>query len=283
MQNKVCLITGATSGIGEITAHALAEMGATVVVVSRDPQRCANTVDRIRRETGRPKVDYLVGDLSSQAQVRRVAEEFQRRYPRLDVLVNNAGALFMQRQVSTDGIEMTFALNHLAYFLLTNLLIDRLKTSQAARIVNVSSDAHRGARLNFNDLQGEHGYNGWRAYSQSKLANLLFTFELARRLEGSQITANAMHPGFVATNFGKNNSTLFNLGMRLTHRLALSPEKGAETITYLSASPEVEGVTGKYFVKKKPVRADPAAYDRQAAERLWQVSAAMTGVGQPAL
>ena len=278
MQGKICMVTGATSGIGLITARTLAQQGARVIVVGRDPERGATTVGRIVQETGNPRVDLLLADLSARAEVRRLAGEFQHRFARLDVLVNNAGALFTRRHLSADGIEMTFALNHLGYFLLTNLLLDTLKASPPARIVNVSSDAHRGARMNFSDLQGERRYGGWRTYSQSKLANLLFTYELARRLEGTGVTANAMHPGFVATGFSRNNRGLFGLLMRVAQLTALSPEQGAETLIYLATSPEVEGVTGRYFVKKRPVESSMASYDRSAAQRLWQLSSELTGL-----
>jgi NAD(P)-dependent dehydrogenase (short-subunit alcohol dehydrogenase family) len=277
LSGKTFLITGATAGIGEVTARELARRGGRVIVASRDPGRCAATAARIREETGSREVETIAADLSSQAQVRQLAEEIYRRCGRLDVLVNNAGAWFNSRHVSVDGIEMTFALNHLGYYLLTLLLLDLLKASAPARIVNVSSDAHQTARINFSDLQGQR-YAGFRAYVVSKLANILFTYELARRLDGSRVTANALHPGFVATRFGKNNGPLLALGMGVVNRLfALSPEQGARTNLYLAASPEIEGVTGRYFVREKAVRSAPASYNQADAERLWQVSAEMTG------
>ncbi|HEX9867349.1 MAG TPA: SDR family oxidoreductase, partial [Candidatus Tectomicrobia bacterium] len=273
MHDKICMVTGATSGIGFVTAQALAREGATVIVVGRNPERGAATVDRIQQETSNSAVELMVADLSMQVQVRQLASEVQRRFAHLDLLINNAGALFGQRQLTAEGLEMTFALNHLAYFLLTNLLLDRLKASASARIVNVSSEAHRGARLNFADLQGQHRYRGWRAYAQSKLANVLFTYELARRLEGTGIVANALHPGFVATNFGRNNLGLTAMLWRILQLAAISPEEGAQTIIYLASSVEVKDVTGRYFVKNKAVRSSEASYERAAAERLWQVSA----------
>lgn len=276
MHGKVCVVTGATSGIGLVTAETLARQGATLVVVGRNPERGAATVSRIQQETGNAAVELMVADLSAQAQVRRLASEIQRRFARLDVLVNNAGALFGRRQLSQDGIEMTFALNHLAYFLFTNLLLDALKASTSARIVNVSSEAHRRARLDFADLQGQHRYSGWRAYARSKLANILFTYELARRLEGTGVVANALHPGFVATNFGRNNRSITAMLFRVLQLAAISPEEGAHTIIYLATSPEVQGITGEYFVKQKAVRSSQVSYDRAAAERLWQVSAGLT-------
>jgi retinol dehydrogenase-12 len=280
MRGKVCLVTGATSGVGLVTARELARQGATVVIAGRHQERGETTVSRIRQETGNPNVVLLLADLSVQEHVRHLAAACHRRFPRLDVLVNNAGAIFMRRQVSADGIEMTLALNHLNYFLLTTLLLDTLKAGAPARVVNVSSSAHRDARINFDDLQGERRYSGWRAYSQSKLANLLFTYELARRLEGTGVTVNALHPGFVATRFGRNNRGLFALLIRLGQIAALSPEQGAETIVYLASSPDVEGVTGAYFVKKRPVDSSRTSYDRDAARRLWQMSTELTGVAK---
>jgi retinol dehydrogenase 12 len=276
MHGKVCVVTGATSGIGLVTAQVLARQGATLIVVARNPERGAATVSRIQQETGNSAVELMVVDLSTQAQVRQLASEIQHRFTRLDILINNAGALFAKRQLSEDGIEMTFALNHLAYFLLTNLLLDLLKAADSARIINVSSEAHRHGRLDFLDLQGQHRYSGWRAYSRSKLANILFTYELVRRLEGTGIQANALHPGFVATNFGRNNRSITTVLFRILQLAAISPEEGAQTIIYLASSPEVKGVTGAYFVKQKAVRSSQASYDVAAAERLWQVSAELT-------
>ena len=278
VRGKVCMVTGATSGIGLVTAQALARQGATVIVVGRNRERGVATVKRIQQETGNAAVDWMVADLSVQAQVRQLVREFRERFARLDVLVNNAGALFARRSLSLDGIEMTFALNHLAYFLLTNLLLDTLKASAPARIVNVASAAHRGAQIDVADVQGERRYSGWRAYAQSKLANLLFTYELARRLEGTGVTANALHPGFVATNFGRSNRGLVSLIIRVSQLAAISPEQGAQTIIYLATAPEVEGISGKYFVKQRVVPSSEASYDRDAAQRLWQVSATMTGL-----
>ncbi len=277
MSGKVCLVTGATSGIGEVTAGELARKGATVVVVGRNPQKCEATVGRIRERTGNPAVEPLVADLSSQVEVRRLAEEFVRRHDRLDVLVNNAGALLMDRRVSVDGIEMTFALNHLAYFLLTDLLLDRLRASAPSRIVVVSSDAHRGVTMDFDDLGGRAKYRGFRAYSRSKLANVLFVRELARRLEGTGVTANALHPGFVASGFFSGDGPAWWAMRRLAGLFAVTPERGAKTSVYLASSPEVEGVTGQYFVKEKPVEPSWAARDEEAARRLWRVSEEMTG------
>lgn len=278
LKGKVILITGATNGIGRVTAQTLAMDGATVVLVGRNPEKTAAVAGEIQQRTGNPRVEYLVGDLSVQADVRRVADAFRQRHDRLDVLINNAGAFIQRHTLSQDGIEMTFALNHLAYFLLTNLLLDRLTASAPARIINVSSMAHYGSRLNFDDLQNSQSYNGWRAYGQSKLANLYFTYELARRLEGTGVTVNALHPGFVASNFGRSNGGLFIPLFWLAQIAAISPEQGAKTSIYLASSPEVSGVTGKYFDKCRPVASSKVSYDAAAARRLWEISAEMTGL-----
>jgi NAD(P)-dependent dehydrogenase (short-subunit alcohol dehydrogenase family) len=278
MKNKVCLITGATSGIGQATAMALAQKGARVIVAGRDEERCQNTVAHIQQETQNFHVDYLVGDLSVQAQIHQMAAEFKSRYERLDVLVNNAAAIFFFRRVSADGVEMNFAVNHLAYFLLTNLLLDTIKASAPARIVNVASNSHYGKHLDFDNLQLKRGYNPMRAYGRSKLCNLYFTYELARRLEGTGVTVNAMHPGFVRTNMAANNGWLVKLFLPLVHRNSLSPEQGASTAVYLASSPDVEGVTGKFFVREKEKKSDPVSYDESAARRLWEVSEEITGL-----
>jgi len=235
-------------------------------------------VREIQRTTKNERVEYLLGDLSVQAEVRRVASEFRQHYNRLDVLINNAGAVFVKRELSRDGFEMTFALNHLAYFLMTHLLLDLLIASAPARIINVSSMAHVSARLNPDELQSQPGYNSWRSYGQSKLANLYFTYELARRLHGTGVTVNALHPGFVATNFGRSNGGLFNPLFRLAQVAAISPEAGAKTSIYLATSPEVEGVTGKYFDRCKPIPSSKVSYDLETARKLWDLSMKMTGL-----
>lgn len=279
MTGKVCLVTGATSGIGQATAHALARLGATVVILGRNPEKSAATVAQVNQACDNPNTDCLLADLSSQAAIRQMAQQFKERYQRLDVLVNNAGAVFMQRQESVDGIEMTFALNHLGYFLLTNLLLDVLKASAPARIVNVSSELHRKARLDFNDLQNTRRYRGMKAYHQSKLANILFTYELARRLEGTGVTVNALSPGLVATNLGMNNRGLSPLMKRLVDRwIGISPEEGAQTGVYLTTSPQVERVTGKYFVEQEAIPSSPESCDEAIAARLWEVSAELVGL-----
>lgn len=277
MQGKVCLVTGATAGIGQETAKGLAQRGATVIVVGRNEEKTRGVVETLRQETGNASVEPMLADLSVQAQIHRLAEEFKSRYTRLDVLVNNAGAVMMSRQESSDGIEMTFALNHLNYFLLTTLLLDVLQASAPSRVIVVSSSAHQGGKMNWDNLLLTRRYNAWAAYSQSKLANVLFTYELARRLEGTGVTVNALHPGFVASNFiSTNNGSWTRFVRRLLHMAAISVERGAETPIYLATSPEVEGVTGKYFVEKKAVRSTDASYDLEAQRRLWEVSEAMT-------
>jgi NAD(P)-dependent dehydrogenase (short-subunit alcohol dehydrogenase family) len=279
MQGRICLITGATSGIGRVTAQALAQRGATVVLVARNEARAQSTRTQIVQQTGNANVEYLLADLSVQAQVRLVAQAFKQRYTRLHVLVNDAGAMFWSRRETADGLEMTFALNHLAPFLLTNLVLDTLKTSAPARIVTVASAAHTGAQIPFDDLQQtHHRYRPLRVYGESKLANLLFTYELARRLEGTQVSANALHPGFVATNFARGDNRLMQLLVPLSRPFAISPEEGADTAIFLATSAEVEGISGQYFVKRRPARSSPASYDRDATRRLWEISAQLTGL-----
>jgi retinol dehydrogenase-14 len=276
MGEKVCLITGATSGIGRATAMGLANMGAGVVMVGRDRGRGEAALADIREKSANASVDLMLADLSSQEEIRRLADDFKEAYPRLDVLINDAGLFRSQRITTADGIEMTFAVNHLAHFLLTNLLLDVLKSSVPSRIINVSSGDHSNGTIDFDDLQGEKGYKGAKAYSQSKLANVLFTYELARRLEGTGISANCLHPGVVGTNFGSGVSGVFGFMVRALRPLMKSPEKGAETSIYLASSPEVEGLSGRYFVKKAEARSSDVSYDERIARRLWEVSAQLT-------
>ena len=280
LKGMICLVTGATSGIGEATALELARMGAAVAVAGRNPEKCMATVGRIRRETGNLDVEYLLADLSSQAETRALAAEFLKRHRRLNVLVNNAGSAFLRRRSSVDGIEMTLALNHLSYFLLTDLLLDTLKSSAPARIVNVSSNAHKGSPVDLDDLQLEHGYSILKAYNRSKFANVLFTYELARRLDGTGVTANALHPGLVYTNIARRNGKLIEWGWKLyaRRRGVLTPEQGASSSVYMAASPDLEGVTGVYFVKTARAPSDPSTYDEAMARKLWQASAQLTGV-----
>lgn len=279
MDERVCLITGGTRGIGRVTARAVAQNGLRVVIVARDEERARAVTESIRTQTGSPAVDYLLADLSSQEQVRRLADEFARRYGRLDVLVNNAGAIFTTRQITVDGIERTFALNHLAPFLLTNLLLDTLKASAPSRVVTVSSVAHRGAHMRFDDPQFERRpYRAFAAYSQSKLANLLFTYELARRLGGTGVTANALHPGVVASNFGRSNGGIWPALFTLSRPFMISAERGAQTSIYLATAPEIEGITGEYFAHCRPSRSSAASYDVESQRRLWEMSERLTGL-----
>lgn len=276
------MVTGATSGIGAATAMALARMGATIIVIGRNEKKCKRTVKKIQSSTGNSSVAYLLADLSSQKDIRQLSEQFKSQYQRLDILINNAGAKFVSRQETIDGYEMSFALNHLAYFMLTNLLLDHLKRSEETRIINVSSGSHGGcSQINFDDLQSKKGYVGKKAYAQSKLANLLFTYELTRRLKGTRVTANALEPGGVATNFCRNNGLISWLKHITAHILArnlIGPAEGAKTGVYLATSPEVKGVSGKYFSEQKMVASSSASYDKDAARRLWGVSLRLTGL-----
>ena len=273
-RGKICLITGASAGIGKEMARQIARSGIIILMVSRSRERLAAAQDEIKREVPAAKTDMMVADLSSQAEIRRLASEFKNRYNRLDILINNAGVIVPSRSLTVDGIETTFAVNHLGYFLLTNLLLETIKSSPPARIVNVSSAAHKSARIDFDDLQNEKRYSGFFVYCESKLANVLFTYELARRLEGTGVTANCFHPGAIATELFRDQNFLVRLGTQLFLK---SPARGAETGVYLATSPEVEGVTGKYFVNKHPARSNRQSYDKAAAERLWQISAELTG------
>lgn len=271
MQGKVCLITGATGGIGRVTALELARRGATVVGVGRHAEKCRRAAEQIRRTADNPHVAYLVADLSALGETRRVAMEFLDRYDRLDVLINNVGGYFSQFQETVDGIELTIALNLLSPFLLTHCLLDRLKASAPARIINVSSDAHRKGEIRFADLEGRRRYAGWFAYMQSKLGDILFTHELARRLAGSGVTANALHPGFVNTNFAHSSHGLFAYVIRIAQKLiAISPEQGAQTQVYLASSPAVATVSGEYFEKSQPAVPARAAQDPATAAQLWE-------------
>jgi retinol dehydrogenase-12 len=277
---KVCLLTGATRGIGRAAAEALARTGMTLFLVGRDAQRVEETVLAVRA-AGPGPVEGLVADLSLRSEVRRLAAEVKKRCPRLDVLVNNAGAIFTRREETKEGTEKTLALNHLGYFLLTLELLDLLKASAPSRVVNVASEAHRGMRLDFQDLENRRRYSGLRVYGQSKLMNILFTAELAKRLEGTGVTVNALHPGVVATGFGKNTPGLFSALIKLAAPFMTTPEQGAETVVYLATSPEVEGVTGKYFAKSRQSRPSPKAMDVESARKLWEASELLVAQGKP--
>ncbi len=272
MTGKVCLVTGATGGIGKVTALELARQGATVVIVGRNQLKTEGVADMIKRETGNQNVSYLLGDLSVQAEVRRVASEFKQKFDRLDVLVNNAGAYYQKRQTSKDGLELTFALNHMAYFILTNELLDLLKASAPSRIINVSSDAHQMGKMDFSDLQLQQKYGAWKSYGQSKLANILFTKELARRLAGTGVTVNALHPGVVATSFAANNGMIGQVLRKAMNLFSISPEKGAETTLYLATSPDVSKITGEYFDKKAITRSSAESNNPAVAQKLWEAS-----------
>lgn len=274
MAGKTCVITGASAGIGRATALALARMGARVGMVSRSRERGEAARAEVVRGSGGGAVDLFVADLSVQAEVRRLAAEIRERYDRLDVLVNNAAVYTAKRELSPDGIELQLAVDHLAPFLLTRLLLDLLVRSAPARVVTVSSEAHRGVRLEWEDLQGERRYRGLRAYRMAKLANLLFTRELARRMAGTGVTANAAHPGVVGTDllFGGWGP------LRLLKRFLRTPEQGARVVVRLASAPELEGVTGRYFREEGEIRPSAAALDDEAALRLWRVSEELTGI-----
>jgi len=278
LAGSTVLVTGGTGGIGRATALGLAMMGAHLAITGRDRGRTEGAAREIRAAGG-GQVDVFVADLSSQSEVRRLADEVLKTYPGIDVLVNNVGGYWNTRHVTADGLEHTFALNHLAPFLLTNLLLDRLKQSAPARVVTVSSNAQAMGRIDFDDLQGERSYSGSRAYNQSKLANVLFTYELAKRLQASAVTANALHPGVVSTSFGAEDPRgIQRLIIPLARPFMKSPAQGAATSIHLASSPDLEQVTGRYFANSKPKRSSKRSYDEAAAARLWQVSADLVGL-----
>jgi retinol dehydrogenase-14 len=281
MAGKTVLITGGTSGIGRATAIGLAELGAQVAITGRDLGRVEAAAAEIHLTTGNPDIHGFAADLSSQAEVRRLAAQVLDAYPRLDVLVNNVGGFWATRHVTADGLERTFALNHLAAFLLTDLLLDRLKASAPARVVTVSSGAQSLGRIEFDDLQGERKYSGQTAYNQSKLASVMFTYELARRLVGTGVTATVLHPGVVSTAFGAEDpSRIFKLIVPFYRPFMKTPQQGAATSIYMASSPAVDGVTGQYFAGRRPKPSNKASYDLAAATRLWHVSADLVGLTQ---
>lgn len=291
MHGKRVLITGATNGIGKQAALELARMGAAVVIVGRDEVKTRKVSLDLKTLSGNSDIDLAVGDLSSMAEVRRIASEYRDTYGRLDVLLNNAGAMFTRYQTSADGYEMTFALNHFSYYLLTLLLLDIIKLTARdhgeARIINVSSGAHKSGALNqglwLEELRSEAGFRGmggFASYSASKLANILFTYELARRLTDTKVSVNALHPGFVNTGFGHNTSGIMSAFVKASQKLfARSPRKGAESLVYLASSPDAHGVTGKYWQDKQQTPSSDISYDREQQTKLWEFSAAATGVG----
>jgi retinol dehydrogenase-12 len=282
MHGRTVLVTGANQGIGKAAALLLAQQGASVAIVSRNADKGRVAAADIEAASG-SKVDLIVGDLSSHAEVRRTAEEFKSRHATLDVLINNAGVFVPKRRTSVDGFEETWAVNHLAYFLLTHELLDMLKASAPARIVNVSSDAHRHGRMHWDDLEfASHRYSAWGAYAQSKLANILFTYELARRLEGSRVTANALHPGVVASGFGQTYFGPMALLYTLGGPFMLSPERGAKSSVYLASSPEVAEVTGRYFSRCRPEKSSGVSYCQVSQRKLWALSEEMTRSGRVA-
>ena len=282
IEGKTCMITGPTAGIGRVTARELARRGANLVLVARSRARAEETVRDIRERTPGANLEVMIADLASQAEIRRLADAFLATNRPLHVLVNNAGVFNLRRELTPDGIEATLAVNHLAYFLLTLLVLPRLRESAPARIVNVASDAHRWGTIGFDDLQGERSYRAMKIYGRSKLANILFTSELARRLEGSGVTVNCLHPGAVGTQLGSNNGAIAKLLMPIARLFLRTPEKGAETTIYLASSPEVEGVSGDYFADGKPRRSSREACDADVARRLWRVSEQMTGLAATA-
>ena len=275
MKGKTVVMTGATSGIGEVAALALAGLGARIVFIARDEARARATLRKIEAKAPGSSHRMHLADLSSMGETRKAGAAIAASEPRIDVLINNAGAMFADRRVTPEGLELTFALNHMAYFVLTEALREKLIASAPARIVSTSSTAHEGASLDFSDLQSARGYGGFKVYGRSKLANILFTRELARRLAGTGVTANCLHPGFVATRFGHSAGGWTGRLVPFLQAFAISPEKGADTIVHLASSPEVADVTGGYFVKRKVVEPSAAARDDSAARRLWEASEAL--------
>jgi NAD(P)-dependent dehydrogenase (short-subunit alcohol dehydrogenase family) len=280
MKNKIVIITGANSGIGYFTALEIAKLGAKVVMVCRNKDKGEVARQEIIKKSNNTAVFLKIADLSSQKQIRLLAEELKKEYPVIDVLVNNAGVLVPERRESEDGIELTWATNHLAYFLLTNLLLDNLKAASSARIVNVASEVQQIGNIYWDDIELKNNYTSFKAYAQSKLANIMFSNELAKRLEGTKVTTNALHPGAVATNFGSDGKGLIAWLFKTFRWSLLSAQQGAETSIWLATSPQVEGVTGQYFSKKKAIRAKTLAYSKEALKRLWEISEQMTGLAK---
>ena len=281
MIGKICIVTGSNSGIGKTTALSLAKKGAAVVMIVRNQDKGEIARQEIIDESGNESVDMLIADLSSMEEVRRVAREFKEKYSKLHVLVNNAGGLLNKFHTTTDGHELTFAINHLAPFLLTHELLDILKASAPSRVVNVSSGAQSMGKIDFENLQSEKGYSSFRAYSNAKLMLVMTTYEMARRLEGTGVTANVLHPGFVRTNFGKGDAgPIRKFFLKLSSPFAKSSEKGAETPVYLASSPEVEGVTGQYFANRKVGKSSMRSYESDIQQKLWERTEEILGLSQ---
>ncbi|HWW29770.1 MAG TPA: SDR family oxidoreductase [Steroidobacteraceae bacterium] len=278
MRGKVVVVTGATSGIGEVAARRLAGMGARIVLVARDKARGEAALAGLRSGGAGNSHSIHYGDLSRISEMKRVAQEISAAQPRIDVLINNAGAMFGSRQLTEDNLERTFAINHMAYFVLTQGLRERLLASAPARIVNTASAAHQGAKLDFDDLQAAHGFSPMRAYGRSKLCNILFTRELARRLSGKGVTANCLHPGFVATRFGDGSGGILSGVVRVAKLFAISPQQGAQTIVYLASAPEVANVSGGYYYKCLPAQPTTEARNDEDAKRLWMESATIAAI-----
>lgn len=273
LSGQVIIVTGANSGIGKVTAVALAKMNAIVVMVCRSQERGSRALAEAKAQSGNHNVHLMLCDLSSQASIRSFVAAFNNKFDRLDVLINNAGAVYSERYESVDGLELTFALNHMGAFLLTNLLLDTLKASAPSRIINISSDAHRFGQLTLDDLQRTRRYSTFPVYAQSKLMNIMFTYALVRRLDGAGVTVNVAHPGIVRTNMGHTmRSWLTKLAMRIVLAFGVSEEEGAETVIYLASSPQVAGISGKYWGKKTAVSSSRASYNQDAQEKLWQIS-----------
>lgn len=273
MKDKICLVTGATDGIGKETARCLGKQNAQLILVGRNPEKGEKVQKKLIAITGNDQIDIMTADLSNMNAIQKLSAEIHKKYNKLNVLINNAGAFFSKREITDDGFEKTFALNHLGYFLLTKLLLDLIKKGKNPRIINVASGAHIGATLDFDNLQGKNDYSGWAAYKRSKLMNIMFTYKLAELLKDTPITVNTLHPGFVRTRFGDNNTGIVGIGLNLAKKIgAISIKKGAETSVFLATSPTVKGVSGKYFVKCKPEKSSSSSYNKSDIDRLWRTT-----------
>jgi retinol dehydrogenase-14 len=275
---KIALITGATNGIGLITSAEVAKAGYKTIIVGRNKEKTLNSLEIIKNKSGSNDVDYFIADLSILSESKKLAEDFKKKYNRLDLLINNAGAIFPELVITKDGLENTFALNHFSYFILTGMLLDLLKNSGNSRIVNVSSGAHKAANLQFDNIKGEIEYKSFPVYCQTKLANILFTYELAKKLEGTGVTVNCLHPGVVRTGFGAEYKGIMGMLMKLISPFFITPEKGAETTIFLSLSDKVENVSGKYFYKKKAISTSAASYNENLSKKLWTISEELSGI-----